>query len=340
MNLSNFISSASPSDIEIEQGILGVGIHTSVLSFNEAFIQDGKCFLDDFIAENSNVKKWMLSSDYAFYGQNKKNDVVTFSLFPHLVNFKRMVECIELMAPTDIKHARTVSDEFISFLKEGPVFNISIILERGRRMYSDEVGYFSYRLESMILYFKNLCELYPENKEYYESRLLKIKQAKNTLNNKSTNLKLFRDIEIVASLAAYILAEVRFTANPEIITWLSDRDSMLTYRNKSIGDFMFECVNDIYNMFCLSNMVEPYGRTAFVKPEVEGELFYDSLVRVPDYIAGALSDFDFETQKTTHAKFEKIRNGTFHEEKRNLSYELFFHPKFEAQRIKWGPELE
>jgi len=103
---------------------------------------------------------------------------------------------------------------------------------------------------------------------------------------------------------------------------------------------MFECVNDIYNMFCLSNMVEPYGRTAFVKPEVEGELFYDSLVRVPDYIAGALSDFDFETQKTTHAKFEKIRNGTFHEEKRNLSYELFFHPKFEAQRIKWGPELE
>ncbi|MFT8210897.1 MAG: hypothetical protein ACMZI0_10555 [Symbiopectobacterium sp.] len=239
------------------------------------------------------------------------------------------------MAPSDIKNVSSVSDEFISFLKEGPVFNISLILDRDRRMHGDERKYHLHRFESMINLFKYWCKSTPEGKDNYKKRISKLKQAKNLVSSPGVNLRLFRDIEMVANLAAYFLTEVSVSANVEIISWLSDRDNMLTFKHKRIGDFMLEQVSTAYHVLCINNGIGPAGKLLLVKPDTMGELLYDSFIRVPDYIAGTLADFDFEKQETTHSKFEKIKNGTFAEECRNISYQLFFHPNVKAHRLTW-----
>ncbi|MFT8210896.1 MAG: hypothetical protein ACMZI0_10550 [Symbiopectobacterium sp.] len=72
MDFSSFIKPEALESIDLEQSPIGFCIHTTVLHFNNSFIQSGKDLLDNFIKEHSGVKKWILSPDYAFYDSNKK----------------------------------------------------------------------------------------------------------------------------------------------------------------------------------------------------------------------------------------------------------------------------
>ncbi|ERL01336.1 hypothetical protein O999_23155 [Pseudomonas putida LF54] len=338
MDLSKFMKPHSLEEVNPDQPLLGFGIHESISRFNNSFLQSGAKLLDDFIKEHKTTKKWILSSDYAFYDPTKNSDVVTFSLFPHLASFETMSECINIMAPSDLKNVRSVNDTFISFLKEGPVFNITLILDRERRMHSDERLYHISRIDAMIGMLEYLCTSTPKQENKYKKTIKELKQLKQMVKSSKLNLRILRDIEIVASLAAYFLAEISERADVEIISWLSDRDSMLTFKNKLIGDYMLEQVSYLYHTLCLYIDVDPKGKLILTKPETEGELSYDSFVRVPDYIAGTLADFDFEKQEASHPKFDTIRDGVFAAEKRNIFYKVFFHPDFQAHRLMWGAQ--
>ncbi len=340
MDFSRFMKPQDLEGIELEHSPIGLTIHYTVLCFNDSFNDSGKEFFTNFINEFGKVKKWIISSDYAFYDKDKKNDVVTFSIFLHLAHFNKMSDYINAIAPADIKKVKSVSDEFITFLSSGPVFNISFILDRERRMHSDERSYHLHRLESMIRLLEYWCKSTPEGKENYQKRILELNKAKDLINSPGVNLRIFRDIEIVAQLAAFLLAEISMAADVEIISWLSDRDSMLTFKNKIIGDYMLEQVASTYHVLCGNNGVDSSEKLLLPKPELEGDNFYDSFIRIPDYISGTLADFDFEKNKSSRPKFEKVKNGTFSEESRNIIYQLFFHPNFRAYRIPWEVESD
>jgi len=338
MDFSKFMKPHSLEGVNPGQPLLGFGIHESITHFNNSFLQSGAKLLDDFIKEHEDTKKWILSSDYAFYDSEKNSDVVTFSLFPHLASFETMSECINIMAPSDLKKVRSVNDTFISFLKEGPVFNITLILDRERRMHSDEKLYHISRIDAMIGMLEYWCTSTPNAEQRYKKTIKELKQLKQLVKSSKLNLRLLRDIEIIASLAAYFLTEVSERANVEIIAWLSDRDSMLTFKHKFIGDYMLEQVSKLYHTLCVNSDVDPKGKLILTKPETVGKLAYDSFVRVPDYIAGTLADFDFDKQKASHPKFDTIRDGVFAAEKRNIFYKVFFHPNFQAHRLMWGAQ--
>lgn len=336
MDFSNFIKREDLEDSEVIQEPFGLGIHYSMIHFNDSFNQYGKGQLHNFINTFRGTKKWILSSDYAFYNKNKNNDVVTFSLFPHTDDIKKMSGDINKHAPVDIKKAKSVNDEFITFLSDGPVFNISIILDRNRRMHSNEKDYFLHRLDMLINLLHYWSGTTPEQKENYQENISKLEKTKRLIESPGVNLRIFRDIEIIANLAAFILTEASIISDLEIITWISDRDSMLSFKQDSIGDYLLSQVHSIYHILCLNNNYSPDGKLLLVKPDLGWNDLYDSFIRIPDYIAGTLADFDFKTQKNTHGKFEKIKNGTFAAEDRNLIYELFFHPNFKAHRHIWG----
>lgn len=249
-----------------------------------------------------------------------------------------MSDCINIMAPSDLKKLRSVNDTFISFLKEGPVFNITLILDRERRMHSDEKLYHISRIDAMIDMLECWCTSTPNGKEKYKKTIKEVKQLKQLVKSSKLNLPILRDIEIIASLAAYLLTEISERANFEIIAWLSDRDSMLTFKHKFIGDYLLEQVSKLYHIFFVNSNIDSKGKLILTKPEAAGELAYDSFVRVPDYIAGTLADFDFNKQEASHSKFDTIRDGVFTAEKRNIFYKLFFHPNFRAHRLMWGAQ--
>lgn len=336
MDFSRFIQKDSLEGVLPDQPQIGFSIHESIVHFNNSFMQSGSKLLGDFIQEHAPTRKWILSSDYAFYDTKKFSDAVTFSLFPHWAPFEEMSSHIDSMAPSDIKNVGSVNDSFISFLREGPVFSVTLILDRERRMFSDEKLYHLARIDSQVGMLEHWCQSTPKGKDRYQNTIKQLKKVKELVGSKSLNLRLFRDIEIVGSLAAYLLAEISVKANPEKIAWLSDRDSMLNFKSKVIGDYMFDQVSYLYHTLCSNSEVDPSGRLLFVKPEASGELVYDSFIRVPDYIAGTMADYDFEEKESSHVKFERVRDGVFSEERRNISYRLFFHPDMKAHRLTWG----
>lgn len=333
---SNKLEDLENSDL-IQQPF-GYGLHHIICHFNDSFNQSGKKLFDNFINEFGEVKKWILSSDYAFNDKNKKNDVVTFSLFPCLENIDEMSDHIKKMAPADIKKSKSVSKEFITFLSSGNVFNISFVIDRDRRMHSNETDYHLYRFDGLINLLKYWCESTPEGKIAYQKSIKKLEQAKKLITSPGVNLKIFRDIDIIASLAAFLLAEVSKTADLENILWLSDRDSMLFFKKKLIGEFLLIQVGYLYHILCSNNNVESKNKLILISSESKWLKIYDSFVRVPDYIAGALADFDFDKNKTSHEKFEIIKNGTFGADSRNISYKLSFKPNIRAGRMVWGVE--
>lgn len=336
LDISKFIQQDSLEGVRPDQPQIGFSIHESIVHFNNSFMKSGSKLLDDFIQEHAPTRKWILSSDYAFYDTNKFSDAVTFSLFPHWAPFEEMSSRIDSVAPSDIKNVGAVNDSFISFLREGPVFSITLILDRKRRMFSDEKFYHLTRIDSQIGMLEYWCQSTPKGKDRYQDTIKQLKKVKGLVSSKNLNLRLFRDIEIVGSLAAYLLTEISVKANPEKIAWLSDRDSMLTFKNKVIGDYMFDQVSHLYHTLCSNSGINPSHRLLFAKPETNGKLIYDSFIRVPDYIAGTMADYNFEKQESSHVKFDKVRDGIFAEERRNISYRLFFHPNMEAHRLTWA----
>lgn len=336
MDFSKFIQQDTLEGLPPDQPQIGFSIHESIAHFNSSFMQSGAELLGEFIKEHAHTKKWILASDYAFYDKNKFSDAVTFSLFPHWAHFDKMSSHISAIAPSDIKNVGSVSDRFISFLKEGKAFSITLILDRERRMFSDEKFYHLSRIDSQIGMLEYWCQSTPKGKENYQATIKQLNEVKRLVNSNSLNLRLFRDIEIVGSLAAYLLTEISIKAKPEKIAWLSDRDSMLTFKNKTIGNYMFDQVSHLYHTLCSNSGIDSSNRLLFGKPETSGKLFYDSLIRVPDYIAGTMADYDFEKQVSSHTKFDQIRDGAFAVERRNISYRLFFHPNMHAHRLTWG----
>lgn len=336
MDFSKFIQQDSLEGLPPHQPQMGFSIHESIGHFNKSFMMRGSELLGEFIQEHAHTKKWILASDYAFYDDNKFSDAVTFSLFPHWAHIEKMTSHISAIAPSDLKNVGSVGDSFISFLKEGKAFSITLILDRERRMFSDEKFYHLSRFESQIGMLEYWCKSTPKGKDRYQATIKQLNKVKQLVNSNSLNLRLLRDIEIVGSLAAYLLTEISVKAKPEKIAWLSDRDSMLTFKKKVIGDFMFDQVSYLYHTLCSNSEIDPSNRLVLIKPETSGKLFYDSLIRVPDYMAGTMADYDFEKQISSHAKFDKIRDGVFAVERRNIFYRLFFHPNMRAHRLTWG----
>lgn len=168
---------------------LGFSVHWFLDSFNQTFYKSCRKDFESFIGAHSNVEKWMIFSDYAMYDKSKKNDVITFSLVPYILTFDEYSSLLKKLAPNDLKSVRKVNSEFIDFLEEAPIFTISVVLDRKRKLHIDEVGYHSKRFEMMIAQLKQWCKTTPEAKEDYIALIKKISVLLDEVRKKGANLR-------------------------------------------------------------------------------------------------------------------------------------------------------
>lgn len=98
----------------------GFGIHYFLAAFNDTFYKSSYTDFKKFFIENKDVKKWMICSDYAIGDKNKKNDIVTFTFYPYIVDHQLLQKAIKALAPKDLKNTRTINEDFLSFIKEAP----------------------------------------------------------------------------------------------------------------------------------------------------------------------------------------------------------------------------
>jgi hypothetical protein len=95
-------------------------------------------------------------------------------------------------------------------------------------------------------------------------------------------------------------------AEPAAISWMSDRDSIVTSHNGVVYDI----AHLMYLYHQSEELLHPHTSPlpAFLCPGHDDEMMklMDPFIRIPDYLAGAVSDFDFASGAFSLPKFRLI----------------------------------
>lgn len=252
-----------------------------------------------FLRENLGEQKWMCFSDYSLNDKRKPNDVVSFTLVPHIYNFDDVSLLIKSVAKVDVKKTRKVSNEFIDFLKNFPLLNISFILKNRKRLAYGENDFKTILFDS----FKDLadlCDVWISNRPKMKENYLDMKRKytcvmEHISNNKKLNL--IADMSLVTMLGSYISGIVVEKCKPSILGWFSDRDA--------INEICHGVSMDLFRSN-LWELTRYSGEFAFAAANSKSNAFYEEFVRIPDYIAGTLADLNFTDDTFTSDKFKTI----------------------------------
>ncbi len=288
-----------------------------------------KSTIDDFRKYISNLTghtKWLICSDYCIDDKNKPNDTATFTVLPYYRDILYIQKNITKYAPTDIKKTRSVKDEFINYHKSGIIYHFSVIFERKP---NHVLGH--YTKDFMCLALANTIEMLnkwiintPSNKEYFVKVIVKANNLLQEMNKKSFNLKLLKQILIINFLASYIAYIISRETKVTNIAWFSDRDAILdSYQN---------IVVDLFGMnhhgLCERDKIDGSKIKIFIgKPdnkENENQMWYDELIRLPDFITGTLSDYNFAEHLVSKPKFNSMMEGCIANNSNISILKLFF----------------
>ena len=275
---------------------MGFAVHHFLIAFNQTFYKSGYESFENFFLKNKNIKKWMVFSDYVFDNKNKQNDVVTFTIAPFPSDFNLISEHINKLSFKDIKKLKRVNDDFLEFIDKSQVFNISIILSKKRKLcYMNEKDLLITKFDMAIKQLDHWCITTPQAKNNYIKLKSKLAELIRLLNGQGVNFKAIRDIEVISSLAAYLMFEVTKVIEIDKIGWFSDRDSILSYKAaKFKSPVIYDLVSKLYYLFCTTENIDTEDKLLFGVPEENGKVWYDSFIRIPDLICATLADYDIK----------------------------------------------
>jgi hypothetical protein len=272
---------------------------------NQTFNKSTKSNIrDNYLKNLKNVSKWKCFSDYCFDDKNKPNNVVTFSIFPNIDNYLLLEKYISEIAITDIKKTKTVQNNFIEFLKEYPLINFSFILNNRETLFGDTS---SERKESVLNHlnwavalYKNWIKNEPDKNEYY-LKIIKVLEECIIETKNNRKIKIYIDLILVSFLGAYVYHIILSEINEiEVIGWFSDRDKIFEIGDGLIINFF---QNNLHGLLTEKNssyqFVSSLSNSNF-------DIFYDHFIKIPDYIAGTLADFNIDKNLISKNKFDKI----------------------------------
>lgn len=259
-----------------------------------------------FAERYSDVKKWFMCSDYCFDDKNKSNNVVSFVIYPYILNFDEWNSAINSMQKSDLKNCRKVSPTFCDFVKKGYFFSFNFVLNKNCIIdkWKDK-----YTMDKAIQDYIDLTELWqhttPKNAERYKIMNKKLKSLQDQTNKKSFNYKLLGRIMGVTFLASYLkYLLIREMPCLEIFSWMSDRDAITNWND--------EIYLELYQMtsHCLiANHLSAQKNNEVTEVAIENidkNMFYDPLNRVADFICGGIADFNYSDGSVTGAKQCKL----------------------------------
>lgn len=182
------------------------------------------------------------------------------------------------------------------------------------------------KINSIIAQLEQWCITTPTERPEYLQSIKKFKNTQKLVNSPGAKPKAIRDIKIVSSLAAYLMAKLSSRTRIDIIGWFSDRDAMLNFKSEKLGHYMFDSTIYLHHALITATSNKKPSKICFGIPELEGKMWYDSLIRVPDLLAGNLADHNRKEDKLSHEKYSPIVRKLFTAEKRNIFFRIDFSP--------------
>lgn len=283
-----------------------------IASIQDTFEQSAINDFREYIAENDDVNKVMIFSDYCIGDENKPNDVFSFTIMPYDDWFDNLRNEIRNLSKKDIKEKQSIEPEFISYLKNRRLFHLNFIINERkgitRREDIDEKQVVSTMLENTDLMLDKWIINTPSNADYFREIKKKMSAIKSEMQKKAPNYKIFRDTILLSLLAGYICYLLVKEAKPEIVSWFSDRDKMVDV----YGRVAYENFGMNYHGLCEKNGISSEITKICVgipATNNAGDLWFDEMIRIPDHFAGTLADWDIDNNLNSKDKFVSMIEG-------------------------------
>jgi hypothetical protein len=260
--------------------------------------------LADFLRGQPKGGKWKIISDYVLDDGNKSNDVMTFTIFSSKIGDPIQVTLDKIAGaiPKDLKDVKHISGETICLLQDKNIFSISILFDKKPfrnigKEYANKI--IEWLVECAEKNIKSNIDVNQSNNIFKYAERSKAKSFKVPLFIYTLVL-----VSLVSALACHISAE----CDPKVIEWFSDRDAMVIHGNE-VGSSL---LHFIYFKLCCDLGYVPlfFVPIGIVFDDEAGKdgLWFDPLVRLPDYISGVLASMPVENNKIGPMK-DKFKKG-------------------------------
>lgn len=270
--------------------------------------------LRDYIKINGSCNDFILISDYCVNDKSKPNDVIAFTISPREMYSPELMIGIDTSIPKDIKKTKNIDDKTIATLNDRRFFHIAFVLD-------DISGYLhAAHVSDKYILLKNIEGIMdmltywsanqPKGAAKFNEQLKKFKNVKNLLERPTANIKLFRRLVLtsfLASLIAFYLSKESCCKN---IIWFPDRDVI----HEAFTGIYIDIFEIMHWGLCLDKL--PSGR---ITPRIgravyesgEKRMWFDALIRLPDFIAGTVASWDFESNLTSAEKHAILLDKVF-----------------------------
>lgn len=254
-------------------------------TFNKSTIKEFRQYLSNF----SDIKKWMIFSDYCINDPQKPNNCITFVIYPYILDLETIQSHIQEIAKVDLKHTRTINSDLCNFYKSGLIYSFNFILE--------DKNYFSQRLstesiQSVINTYLNMLDTWdittPQNKATHDKIRKNFKSFLNETKRKSFNRSLAEQIFTTTFLASYVIYLLIRECTVDLVSWFSDTDNITTgFKNLIFYLFLIQP-----HCLCVQQIGDTYKQPKLGFSDGKKPMFYEQMNRLADYICGFISEFD------------------------------------------------
>lgn len=279
-------------------------------TMQKSLLQDFKNYL-----KLNNHDKFVIYSDYCLEDKSKPNKIASFTVAPAWTAFPAIINKIQIAIPNDIKNRSFISDETIELLQDKSFFHINFILKETaglisrKDMTDQEVALKS--LGEVIKIIEGWIVNQPEGEDKFREQINRFINWRRELQKKSPNLKLYRHIVLISLLASYIAHMLTVEAKADTVIWFADRDK-ITEAYSSVAFDLFEMNHyGLCDYKGVDGSITELGLG--IKDEGSNELWYDPLIRIPDYLAGTLSSWNMSANDVSKSKHAQILQKVFSE---------------------------
>lgn len=304
---------------------MGPGLVESLIRYS--INNEDREFLDFVRSSNSNGR-WLISSDFCMDDPTYSTRTCAVSLIPLDEHPQDISDRIKLAIPKDLKKTKSVDPRTIEVFKDRRMFHFVFILEGHRNIIStgDEPA----KLAAIRSYISGMVDAL--KRMNCPSDILKpFKKLLQESKANNFNYSLFSDMVAVSAILSFISAAlIRHGAS--LIGLFPDRDRMTEWCDAIYSDLVNLYVGGVLELVDNKKYAYEIKRAAITNGQGKGAWF-DSFVRLPDYLAGVVAGWDVDTNTISSDKRATVFMENIVDAKNIIVLRLLFDGELHLERV-------
>jgi hypothetical protein len=237
--------------------------------------------------------KWFIAADFVI-APDRPTDVFAFSLFPYDMDMEQVFAEIRQASPADLKGTKAIPEAMLDYIKSRRRFHFAFVVNKSRhRALVPDVATARTVIDTTLATMLNW-----KDADNQQNAISAVKALRQRANANNFNIDLFADMILLGVLGGFLGMLLHREGRAEIVGFFPDRDKMTNAYDAVVVKHLMST-----NMSAFTDRRKmPHGRTAIGLPAEGangGTIWFDDLIRVPDFIAGALAGSVLEGERTS-----------------------------------------